>query len=207
MTHTLHREGDLNNLSNDYVVFSMSAKKINSAGSAEKLQKFYKIVEKFEHVSLGDMQTGNIFNQDRKVIFDNIQDTSVVHFVCVDKKVVSQIVAELKAAALGPSVIISGLVDDVREICASAGIHMHTVEFSGGIHGQRELLADSQQREITTMCGHGMVAANLVEDMLNKIKKGKKSIEDAAIELSKPCQCGIFNPKRTEDLIKNLLEN
>lgn len=56
------------------------------------------------------------------------------------------------------------------------------------------------------MCGHGMVAANLVNAMVKKVKKGKKTLEDAAVELSKPCQCGVFNPKRTEDLIRNLLQ-
>ena len=38
MTHTLHREGDLADLAEDFVVLSMSAKNVNAAGSAGRLK-------------------------------------------------------------------------------------------------------------------------------------------------------------------------
>ncbi len=82
---------------------------------------------------------------------------------------------------------------------------MHTVEFSGGVHGKLGLLPKKPVLEITTMCGHGMVASNLVREMVRQIKKGKKSLEEAGVELAKPCQCGVFNPKRAEALLEKFL--
>jgi hypothetical protein len=55
------------------------------------------------------------------------------------------------------------------------------------------------------MCGHGLVANNLVKEMLRQVKRGKKTPKEAALELTKPCQCGVFNPKRAEELLKRLL--
>jgi hypothetical protein len=205
MTHTLHREGNLENLREDFVVFTMSAKTVNKKGSDKKMRKFFDIVEKYNPVNYGDMKTGNKYNSERDVIYRNIQDTSIVHFVFTDKEIVGRVIEELKEADLGTSVVVSGLVETTDDLCKQAGLRMHTVEFSGGIHGRLDLLPEKQVLEITTMCGHGMVASHLVEDMVKKIKKGKKSLEEASVELSKPCQCGIFNHKRAEDLIRRFL--
>jgi len=40
--------------------------------------------------------------------------------------------------------------------------------------------------------------------MIHQVKKGKKSLREAAEELAKPCQCGIFNPQRAEKLLAKL---
>ena len=205
MTHTLHREGTVENLGEDFVVFTMSAKTVNAKGSGKKMRMFFEILEKYKGVNYGDMKTGNILNTDRETIHDGIGDTSIVHFVFTDKTVVGKVLDELKAAQLGTSVVVSGLVDATDQLCKKKGLKMHTVEFSGGIHGKLELLPQRPILEITTMCGHGMVAVNLVREMVRQIKKGKKSLEEAAVELAKPCQCGVFNPKRAEALLAKFL--
>lgn len=205
MTHTLHREGTLENLREDFVVFTMSAKTVNAKGSGEKMRKFFEILEKYNGVNYGDMKTGNILNSDRDTVHDGIGDTSIVHFVFTDKAVVGKVLDELEGAQLGTSVIVSGLVEETDRLCKQAGLRMHTVEFSGGVHGKLGLLPEKPVLEITTMCGHGMVASNLVREMVRQIKKGKKSLEEAGLELAKPCQCGVFNPKRAEALLENFL--
>lgn len=205
MTHSLHREGNLEDLKKDFVVFTMSAKTVNAKGSGEKMRKFFEILEKYNPVNYGDMKTGNKFNMGKDAIYDNIQDTSIVHFVFTDKETVGKVLEELAGADLGTSVVVTGIVDDTDRLCNRAGLKMHTVEFSGGVHGRLDLLPEKPVLEVTTMCGHGMVAANLVKDMARKVKRGKKSLEEASIELSKPCQCGIFNPKRAETLLKKFL--
>ncbi len=68
-----------------------------------------------------------------------------------------------------------------------------------------KLLPEEPVLGITTMCGHGMVAANLVREMAQQVKKGRKTLQEAGIELAKPCQCGIFNPKRAESLLEKFL--
>ena len=205
MTHTLHREGTLENLREDFVVFTMSAKTVNAKGSGEKMRKFFEILEKYNGVNYGDMKTGNILNSDRDTVHDGIGDTSIVHFVFTDKAVVGKVLDELEGAQLGTSVIVSGLVEETDRLCKQAGLRMHTVEFSGGVHGKLGLLPEKPVLEITTMCGHGMVAINLVREMVRQIKKGKKSLEEAGLELAKPCQCGVFNPKRAEALLEKFL--
>ena len=205
MTHTLHREGTLENLREDFVVFTMSAKTVNAKGSGKKMRKFFEILEKYNGVNYGDMKTGNVLNLDRDTIHDGIVDTSIVHFVFTDKAVVGKVLDELEGAQLGTSVIVSGLVEETDRVCKRAGLRMHTVEFSGGVHGKLGLLPGKPVLEITTMCGHGMVASNLVREMVRQIKKGKKSLEEAGVELAKPCQCGVFNPKRAEALLEKFL--
>ena len=205
MTHTLHRQGTQENLGEDFVVFTMSAKTVNAKGSGEKMRRFFEIVEKYKGVNYGDMKTGNILNTDRDTIHDGIRDTSIVHFVFTDKAVVGKVLEALSEAELGTSVVVSGLVEETDRLCKQAGLSMHTVEFSGGVHGKLELLPEKGVLEITTMCGHGMVASNLVREMVRQIKKGKKSLEAAGIELAKPCQCGVFNPKRAEALLEKFL--
>ena len=206
MTHTLHRAGDLNSLRGDFVVFTMSAKTVNAAGSAAKMQEFLEIVEKHNPVNFGDMKTGNIFNTDRDTIYDSIRDTSIVHSVFTDRETVVKVIADLKAADLGTSVVISGLVDETDAICQENDLAMHTVEYSGGIHGRTEKLPTLPVLEVTTMCGHGMVASNLVAHLAERVKKGKMTPEEAGEELAKPCQCGVFNPKRAAELVKKAAE-
>ena len=205
MTHTLHRKGNIKNLRGDFIVFTMSAKTVNAKGSARKLRRFFEILEKYNHVNYGDMKTGNILNSDRDTIYNGIQDRSIIHFVYTEKEVVGKIIDELEKEHLGTSVVVSGLIDTTEQLCKQSRLKMHTVEFSGGIHGRIDLLPKTPILEITTMCGHGMVAANLVKEMLKQIKKGKKTLQEAALELARPCQCGIFNPKRAELLLEKLL--
>ena len=55
------------------------------------------------------------------------------------------------------------------------------------------------------MCGHGLVSARLVEELLKRVEKGELSTAEAALDLSARCECGIFNPFRAEKLIRKLL--
>ena len=40
---------------------------------------------------------------------------------------------------------------------------------------------------------------------IDKMKKQKMTVEDAAVELTKPCVCGVFNPTRAAELLRRLL--
>ena len=55
------------------------------------------------------------------------------------------------------------------------------------------------------MCGHGMVAKGLVREMVKQVKARKMTAAEAVMELTKPCQCGVFNPKRAEKLIEDMI--
>jgi len=204
MSHTLHRCGRHDDLKNDFVVFCMSAKTVNAKGSGPKMRKFFEILKKYPAVNFGDVKTGSRFNSDWQTIHDGYKDQSVAHYVFSDAEVVGQILKELKEADLGLSVIVSGVFEKVGELCRQAGLPMHTVEYSGGVMGRTERLPKGPVLSITTMCGHGLVSANLVKKMATQVKKGKKSLTEAAAELAKPCMCGVFNAQRAERLLMEL---
>ena len=122
------------------------------------------------------------------VVFDN-------------KEALMHALAEIKEADLGHSVIVSGIFDLVFEACERMGTKPHTVNMSAGIWGRTDLLPKKKILEITTMCGHAFVSRYLVEHLINRVKKGQMTSEEAAVEMSKQCICNYFNPVRTANLI------
>lgn len=204
MTHSLHRKGITDNLQDDYVVFTMSAKGINDADSAPKMREFFRITKRHNPVNMGDMKTGNWSVVDEKIIEKNIQDTSIVHAVYTDVDTVSGVLKDLIEADLGLSVVVSGLIKPISQTCQKLGMSPapHTVEFSLGIMGKVDLLPSEEVLEISTMCGHGQVAFRLIEEAVADVKAGRSTPEQAAERLMEPCVCGIFNPVRAAKLIK-----
>lgn len=205
MTHTLHRRGDRESLSQDYIVFTMSAKGLNEEGSAERMKRFLGILLNHRPVNYGDMVTGNRYVKSQAEIVQNIQSTSIVHGVFTDAEEVVEILQELKEADLGMSVVVTGIHDETEKGCQKSGLAKHTVENSLGIFGQYQKLPADEILQLTTMCGHGMVPANLVERVIAQIKRGKKSLREGALELTRPCHCGIYNPIRAERLLRRLV--
>jgi hypothetical protein len=205
VTHTLHRRGDRESLGQDYIVFTMSAKGVNEEDSGERMREFLRILLKHNPVNFGDMVTGNRYVKSEAEILGNIQSTSIVHGVFTDEREVVEILKELKSADLGMSVVVTGVHDATEQGCRDSGLAKHTVEHSLGIFGGSRRLAGEDVLQLTTMCGHGMVPANLVERMIVQIKRGKKTVRDAALELTRPCHCGIYNPVRAEKLLRRLV--
>ena len=201
----MHRRGDRESLSQDYIVFTMSAKGLNEEGSAERMTKFLGILLDHDPVNYGDMVTGNCHVKSREEIVRNIQSTSIVHGVFTDERDVVEILKELKEADLGMSVVVTGIHDETEKSCRQSGIAKHTVENSLGIFGQYQKLPADEILQLTTMCGHGMVPANLVERVLAQVKRGKKTVREGALELTRPCHCGIYNPIRAEQLLRRLV--
>lgn len=202
MTHTLHRRGDFESLREDFPMLAMSAKGINDIGSAKKMRKFFQIILKYEIVNFGDMKTGNKFTTDIDSIMDSMKDSSIVHAVFKDKDELKRCIEELKKEDLGISIVVSGVFDEVDECCRETGIKWNITEYSLGIHGKLDRLPDEDFLEFSTMCGHGMVAADLAKKMILDLKKKRISYREAAEELAKQCCCGIFNPYRAEKLLR-----
>ncbi len=201
----MHRRGDKESLSQDYIVFTMSAKGCNEDGSAERMKKFLGILLTHRPVNYGDMVTGNRYVKSQEEILNNIQSTSIVHGVFTDEQEVIEILRELKEADLGMSVVVTGVHDETEKSCQQSGLAKHTVENSLGIFGQYKKLPPDEILQLTTMCGHGMVPANLVEKVIIEVKRGKKSLKAAALEMTRPCHCGIYNPLRAEHLLRRLI--
>jgi hypothetical protein len=80
------------------------------------------------------------------------------------------------------------------------------MECSAGVWGQVDRLPSADVMQVTTMCGHGMVAAQLVERRARDVRSGRMTTQQAARELAKLCVCGIFNPVRAERLLLAIAE-
>jgi hypothetical protein len=206
MTHTLHRSGSEESLRNDFVVFAMAAQTVNAKGIAPEFKVFESIVKKYNPVNYGDMKTGNVFMVDLGDIGKSYCDSSIAHAVFTDEVTVGKVLNELAAANLKLSIIVSGLLEQVAQCCHDNQLVPHTVEYSLGIWGRRELLPSKEVLEIATMCGHGMISFSLIEGMSREIAKGRLTAEQAAEKLARLCHCGVFNPVRAARILQIMAE-
>jgi len=204
MTHTLHRQGNKESLAKDYIFLCMAAKGFNEDGADEKMREFLRIMMRHNPVNAGDMQSGNMFNSNMDDILTKVTSTSIVHGVFIDSDTATKVLQELKDADLGMSVVVSGPFDSVDCICKAAGLSPHSLDFSGGIWGNTKKLPPKEVQEVTTMCGHGMVASNLVKSLVDDLKAGQITADEAGKELAKQCACGIFNPARASELLQDM---
>jgi len=202
MTHTLHRQGDIPSLQEDYVLIFYPARGVNVDGSAEKLRQIWDVVARYGDrlANFGNMDNGT----SHKISLEDMKKSSkhrVVHAVFKDRETLKACLQEVKKRDFGMSVVVSGLYAEVEKICREIGLSPHTVNQSLGVHGRTERLPEGDVLEIITMCGHMMVSKNLIKKMVEDIQKGKITPREGAVEISKRCECGIFNPDKTEKLL------
>ena len=207
MTHTLHRRGDRESLREDYVMLIMYSKGINEGGAQEKFRQMWGILKNHgaDIVNYGNVTTGN----SRTVSFEDLQnsETKLLHAVFNDRDKLKACLVDIKNGSFGLSVVLSGIYEEVEQLCGEIGLTPHTVEHSLGIHGNTERLPDENVLEIATMCGHALVSPYLIHHMVAQIKDGSQTYEDAASELARGCACGIFNPYRAGKILKKIVEN
>jgi hypothetical protein len=208
MTNTLHRQGTVEALKKDYVIFATTARGITREGSAPKLQEFMRICLKHHPVNIGDGKQGNILQDDVDIdeLIANQGDGAGAAAVFTDLDTLQQVVAELIQADLGISINISGLLDAVQECCRRNGIERHSVEHSLGFWGSRDRLPEREILEFNTLCGHGLVSFNLVRKMIEYVKLRRLTPKEAAKIMGKCCECGVFNTDRAEALLEKVLE-
>jgi len=206
MTHSLHRVGDIESLKKDWVFLCMPSKDINHVNSAPKLKRFFEICLENNCVTLGDCRGGNEYYQEsRQFMINNVEDRAVITATFNNETDVVGMLDQLKKEDLGLSIFVSGLTDHVKECCSKVGLRPHTVEHSLGRWGNTAKLPPREILELSTMCGHSMVAVNFINEMIDKVSKGRTTPEKAAQELFKPCMCGIFNTDRAADLINKIV--
>ncbi len=208
MTHTLHRLGKEESLQQDFVLTMMPSKGINVEGSAAKLRGLLDICMQAGAIKVGDARLGNEYHQGSlDTMLENIEDQAVVQAVFDDAEKVTQVLKAFREADVGMSVVVSGLHDRVDQCCREAGLKRHTVNQSLGRWGRTERMPPEAILEINTMCGHGMVAVGLIEDIAERVRAGELTPEEGAEELFRPCMCGVFNPARAADLLKAMGES
>ncbi len=200
MTHTLHREG-VQDGSNDYVLLAMLEE--NDEQKLNNLVELFRIVLQHKPINYtGKQMFPDPSSPELPMLYKRIK---IGMAVFDNRETLLEVLRQIKERDFGVSVVISGLFPHVDEDCRKIGISMHTLNYSLGVWGKRELLPDPKISEITTMCGHGLVSFNLVQSLLKEIRRGKKTLEEASETLAKPCVCGVFNPRRSAEILKALL--
>jgi len=206
MTHSLHREGTVASLQKDYALFIYPARGFNYRGCVPKVRRLLEIVYQTGPVNLiATTLRCNMYSGVRpEEVLDSIREGIRVFSVFDSREKLKETLKRFKAADEGISIVVSGLIDRVREITAEIGLDPHTINLSLGIHGETDRLPPADIRQFTTMCGHGMVAPNLVRDVVRRINRGKIGLWDGSLVLAKPCACGIYNPTRSMELLNRL---
>ena len=198
MTHTLHRRGTRESLSEDYTIMMLQSVGINDEGHIPKIQEFLRIVLRYNPKNIGSVTMGGMIDKPEEVIANA---NKIGHAVFDNKEDLTAVLRELKKADLGISVTVGGIFENVDECLEKAGLKHHTANFSLGIWGKTEKLPSNDVLEVTTMCGHALVAPNLVKAMAKEVKAGTKTPEEAAKVLMPQCACGVFNPARAAKLL------
>jgi len=218
MTNTLHRYGDAESLKNDFIVFVIPSRGYNDRDCVPKLRQFLRLALKYKPVNLGDGSRGGIFRPSKKLnplahwfrkakpdfdeVVEKVLSPTTVAAVFDNREAVEQFVEELRRADLGVSINISARIDGAQQCCREAGLTRHSVEYSLGFMGRTDRLADRRVLELSTMCGHGMISFNFARKMIDYVKEGRRTPEQACGYLSRFCSCGIFNPTRARDLLE-----
>ena len=227
MTNTLHRysdhyaverRADARPVDNDYIVFAMSTRNINDDNLVEKYRTFTQLALRHDPVNVGDATKGGVYRPQRNLnplahwqrdqrpdpegVIRDIEGHTVMSAVFTTFEDMEAFVKDLTAADLGVSINISAPMDAARRCCQEVGLRRHSVEYSLGFQGSVDRLPDKTVLEISTMCGHGMVAHNLVKKLLDWIKEGRRTPEDATKYLARFCICGVFNTVRAEELFE-----
>ncbi len=205
MTHSLHRSGTSESLHDDYVMLILTSP--DRAGDPDVKRHMKEVWDILASRSRDLANFGTIRGggRHRKSIEDfKEQGGFMIHAVFKDRQSMESCLREIKERGLGLSVTVSGLHKEVGQTCADIGLTPHTVQYSLGVLGKTDLLPDADVLEITTMCGHAMVSPRLLKHLLRRVRSNKLSRRDAAIELSRQCECGIFNPDRAERLLRRM---
>lgn len=208
MTNTLHRQGAVESLKGDYVIFVTLARGINREGSAPKIHEFLRICQKHNPINIGSSKLGSVLQDDVKFqdLLANLKDGATSAAVFTDLDTLQKVIAELIEADLGISINVSGLLDGVHECCQGNGIERHSVEHSLGFWGARDRLPERETLELNTLCGHGMVSFSLIRKMMEYVKLRRLTPREAAKIMGKCCECAVFNTTRAEHLLEKMLE-
>ncbi|MCI0339170.1 MAG: hypothetical protein L0226_16480 [Acidobacteria bacterium] len=218
MTNTLHRYGNEKSLHNDFIVFAIPCRGHNDQGAVPKLKRFLQLARKYKPVNLGDGSHGGIYRPSKELnptahwsrasdpdfdtVIEGVSDPTTVAAVFDNIEAVEGFVDELRKEDLGLSINISALIERAQECCEETGLARHSVEYSLGFMGRTDRLADRQVLELSTMCGHGMISFNFARKMIDWVREGRRTPEEACMYFSRFCSCGIFNPTRAREILE-----
>lgn len=207
MTHSLHRIGTAESLKDDFVLIARPAIGFNEKGAGAKIGRMLEIIFDVGPANLGVLETGDLMPKglDLQKVIAQMNDTSGIRCSFSSGEKLREVLRRFMDADLGISVTVSGIIDDVFSMCDDLGLEPHSINLSLGVHGNTDLLPDEQVRELTTMCGHGLIASALARKGIDDVRCGRMSPRDGSVMVGLPCACGLFNLDRAEAILGKLL--
>lgn len=217
MTNTLHRYGSAESFQDDYILFAIPCKGKNDEGAIEKLKAFLRICAKYVPANMGNSNVSSYTpsnqpgsasnwsedaNPDYERVINAIDKVATATAVFDSREHAEACLAEVKQADLGLSINMSTSVQGAKQVAEHCGIHRHSVEYSLGFSDVHDHLPNSQVLELASMCGHGMVSFNFARKMLDLVREGRRTPEQAVTTLARFCPCGVFNPARAKRLLQ-----
>ena len=217
MTNTLHRFGDSQSFRDDYIVFAIASRGRNDENSVPRLRRFLEIATQFKPVNLGDSRHGGALRASRSLnplshwrrnnkpdfdaVIAGLDTPTTVAAVFDNLEAAEACTKAVREADLGLSINISTSIAGAQECCKAAGICRHSAGYSLGFEGKTEYLPNSDVLKIATMCGHGMISTSLAKKMIDWVKEGRRTPQEASAVLARFCSCGVFNPSRSRRLL------
>jgi len=218
MTNTLHRYGNAESFRDDFIVFAIPGRGRNDQGCVPKLKRFLAMALPFKPVNLGDSRHGGAVRPsqhmnpsahwrrnlapDFQAVIDGVDAAATVAAVFDNREAAEDFLKAVKAADLGLSINISTSIEGAKQCCCEATQPRHSVGYSLGFEGKTEKLPNTQVLTIATMCGHGMISASFAKKMIDWVKEGRRTPEQAAMYMAHFCSCGAYNPSRAKRLLE-----
>ena len=218
MTNTLHRYGNSDSFRDDYILFAIPCRGKNDEGAVEKLKTFLRICAQHKPANMGNSSFGSYqpstrltpinhwkrdYTQDYESVIEGVHKPGTVAAVFENKEKAEACLRDVIKADLGLSINMSTSVTGAQDCCRDTGITRHSVEYSLGFWDPHDHLPNSQVLELSTMCGHGMVSFNMAKKMLDMVREGRRTPDQAVLTLARFCPCGVYNPVRAKRLLED----
>jgi hypothetical protein len=173
----------------------------------------------FKPVNLGDSRHGGAYRPSRSLsplahwnrdtepdfqkVIDGFDTPATAAAVFDNLEAAEQCTKAVREADLGLSINISTSVVGAIACCNAAGIHRHSAGYSLGFEGKTEHLPNGDVLALSTMCGPGMVSQSLAKKMIDWVKEGRRTPEQAVTYMARFCSCGVFNPSRARRVLED----
>lgn len=220
MTNTLHRYGNAESFHDDFIIFAIPSKGINDEDCIPKLKEFLRVCAKYNPKNIGNGNRSSLAPEkglnpaahwkrravnDWETVIEGVNKPGTVSAVFTSRENAEACLKEIVEADFGLSVNMSTSVENAKEATECCGIKRHSVEYALGFNDPHDHLPDSQVLSLSTMCGHGMVSFNLSKKMIDMVREGRRTPEDAANTLVRFCPCGIYNPDRAKRILEETI--
>ena len=221
MTNTLHRYGNSESFRDDYIIFAIPSKGKNEQDCIPRLKDFLKICAKHNPSNMGNGNRSSVapdkklnplahWNRNTKPdwesVISGVEKPGTVSAVFSSKADAEACLKEIIEADFGISVNMSTSVENAKNAAVNCGIRRHSVEYALALNDPHDHLPNSQILSLSTMCGHGMVSFNMARKMLDMVREGRRTPEQAVSTLVRLCPCGVYNPQRARRLLEEAVK-